>query len=173
MRLTKAELTPELLKKVLKYDPDTGWLTWISKQHSKRIILGSRAGSLVPSTGYRSVTIFGKSYPEHIICWFMYHGKWPEGQIDHDDQVRDHNWIKNLNDVPFLANMRNRKAMKGTVTGHQGVWFNRRRNKYIAEITMNGKKIFQKSFDSAKEAATVRSEKLIELGFHANHGSED
>ena len=173
MKLRKEDLTVDLLRSVLKYDPDTGHLIWIGKSHSKRIVLGSRAGSLVTSTGYRSITIFGRSYPEHILIWFIYYGKWPEGQIDHDDHVRDNNRISNLKDVTFLANMRNRKAMGNTITGHQGVWFNKRRNRYVAEITMNGKKVYQKSFTSAKEAAQARAEELIKLGFHANHGAEN
>lgn len=172
MRVHKQDLTVELVKSVLKYDPDTGHLIWIGKSHSKRIILGARAGSLVKSTGYRSVTVFGRAYQEHVLIWFMYYGEWPKGQVDHEDHVRDHNWISNLKDVSFLENMRNRKAMDGTITGHQGVWFNTRRNKYVAEITMNGKKVYQKSFDSARAAAEARAEELIRLGFHANHGAE-
>ena len=149
MKLCKDDLTPALLKTVLKYDPNTGHLIWISKAHSKRIVIGSRAGSLVPSTGYRSISIFGRSYPEHIICWYIYHGVWPSGQIDHDNHIRDDNRIANLFDVTFLENMRNRKAREDTITGHQGIWFNKRRNRYVAEITMNGKKVYQQSFMSS------------------------
>lgn len=172
MRLRKEDLTPQLLRSVLEYDPNTGHLIWIGKFHNKGIVLGSRAGSLVPSTGYRSITIFGKSYPEHILIWFIYYGKWPEGQIDHEDQVRDHNWISNLRDITFKQNMRNKAALRDTVTGHQGVWYNKRRNRYVAEITMNGKKVYQKSFVTAAEAVEARRKKLIELGFSENHGSE-
>lgn len=171
-KVDKQDLTVELLKSVLKYDPDTGYLIWIGKSHSKRIVLGSRAGSLVKSTGYRSVTVFGRAYQEHVLIWFIYYGKWPEGQVDHKDHIRDHNWISNLQDVTFLQNMRNKQAMSGTITGHQGVWFNKRRGKYVAEITMNGRKVYQKSFDSASAAATARAEELIRLGFHENHGAE-
>lgn len=173
MKLTREELTPEIVRAVLNYDSITGILTWRSKQHSKRIVLGARAGSLVPSTGYRSISLFGKTYPEHIICWYHYHGVWPTGQIDHDDHVRDHNWILNLKDVTFLENMRNRKSLAGTVTGHQGIWYNKRTNRYVAQIVMDGKKVFQKSCKTASEALELREKKLIELGFHKNHGAED
>ncbi len=172
MILSRNQLTPELVREVLNYDSNTGVLTWRSKQHSKRIVLHSRAGSYVPSTGYRSITLFGKSYPEHIICWYHYHGVWPTGQIDHKDQVRDHNWISNLQDISFHQNMLNRKALKGTVTGHQGIWFNKRTNRYVAQIVLNGKKVFQKSCKTANEALALREAKLIELGFSVNHGSE-
>lgn len=172
MKLRKEDLTPQLVRSVLKYDPDSGHLVWISKFHNKGIVLGSRAGSLVPSTGYRSITVFGRSYPEHILIWFHYYGVWPTGQVDHDDQIRDHNWIKNLRDLSFKENMRNKMARNDSITGHQGVWYNRRRNRYVAEITMDGKKVYQKSFVTAAEAVEARRKKLTELGFSANHGSE-
>lgn len=173
MKIDKADLTQELIATVLTYDPNTGHLVWCGKSHSKRIVLGSRAGYRVNSTGYRAINLFGTLYPEHVLIWFIYHGVWPKGQIDHEDHVRDHNWILNLKDVTFLENMRNRKARSDTITGHQGVWYNKRRNRYVAEITMNGKKVYQQSFMSASEAVKARREKLIEFGFHENHGAED
>lgn len=173
MRIRKADLTQELLKSVLNYDPDTGHLIWCGKSHSKRIVLGSRAGHRIDSTGYRSVTVFGTAYQEHILIWFYVHGVWPTGQIDHENHVRDDNRIANLKDVTFLQNMRNRATLKGTITGHQGIWYNKRRNRYVAEITMDGKKIYQKSFMYAAEAVEARRQKLIELGFHENHGAEE
>lgn len=173
MKVRKEDLTQELLKSVLTYDPDTGHLVWCSKSHSKRIVLGSRAGYRVNSTGYRAINLFGTLYPEHVLIWFYCKGEWPKGQIDHDDHVRDNNRIGNLFDVTFLENMRNRKARNDTITGHQGVWYNKRRNRYVAEITMDGKKVYQKSFTSASAAVEARRIKLNELGFHENHGAED
>ena len=68
--------------------------------------------------------------------------------------------------------MRNKAALRDIVTGHQGVWYNKRRNRYVAEITMDGKRVYQKSFVTAAEAVETRRKKLIELGFSENHGSE-
>jgi len=171
MKIAKADLTPEIVDMVLKYDPITGTLTWCSKHHSKRVVVGSRAGNLHKSTGYREVTVFGVKYPEHVICWFLYHRKWPAGQIDHANHKRDDNRISNLNDLTFLQNMRNRAQMKNTVSGMQGIWFNKKRNRWVAEITMDGKKVYQKSFTEQSKALEARRLKLIELGFHENHGS--
>lgn len=172
MKVSRDDLTPELIKTVLSYDPNTGWLTWISKHHSKRILLGARAGSDVPSTGYRSINLFGRSYAEHILIWFMQTGEWPTGQIDHENHQRNDNRWANLKEVTFIENMRNRTAKRDSITGHQGIWFNKRRNRYVAEIAMNGKKVYQQSFTSATEAKVERNKKLIELGFHENHGAE-
>ena len=59
-----------------------------------------------------------------------------------------------------------------TTTGEHGIWYDRVRNKYIAEITMNRKRVYLKRFDDIDEAVAARESKLIELGFHENHGSK-
>lgn len=172
MKIRKEDLTLALVEKVLKYDADTGHLTWISKHCNKRIVIGSRAGSLHKASGYRHITLYGTTYGEHIICFYLHHRRWPEGHVDHGNHIRDDNRAVNLEDVTFLQNMRNRAALKTSITGNQGVWYCKRRERYVAEITMNRKKVWQRTFKSATEAATVRAEKLLELGFHENHGLE-
>lgn len=74
---TKAELTQELLAKVLKYDPLSGTLIWISNFHSKSVVPNSRAGYLKKS-GYRGISLFGATYAEHHLIWFIYYGVWPK-----------------------------------------------------------------------------------------------
>ena len=171
-KTNKADLTQDLIAKVLKYDPISGTLVWISNLHSKRVVPGSRAGCLVKGTGYRTISLFGRSYPEHILIWFIYYGVWPSGQIDHENQVRDDNRISNLRDITKAENARNRSRNPHSKLGEHGIWFNSRTNRYVAEITMNGKKVYQKSFVDIDEAIIQRKAKSLELGFHENHGSQ-
>lgn len=168
---TKTELTQELIAKVLKYDGLSGTFIWISNLHSKSVVPNSRAGYLVSRTGYRGISLFGKSYLEHHLAWFITYGVWPTGQIDHINQQRDDNRIANLREVSVAENSRNRSRRKHTKTGEHGIWYNERTRKYVAEITYNGKKVYQKSFDDPDEAVTERKKKSLELGFHENHGS--
>ena len=171
MELTKEDLTPAIVNSVLNYDPDSGHFTWCSKHHSKRVVVGSRAGYLHKASGYREVALFGRTYKEHILAWFVHYGCWPSGEVDHVDHVRDHNWITNLEDKSHAQNARNKARLTNTVSGMQGIWFNKKRDRWVAEIRMNGKKVWQKSFRYQTDALEARRIKLIELGFHENHGN--
>lgn len=169
--LDKSDITQALVKEYLDYDPQTGELIWIKKP-SKRANLRTRAGSLVSTTGYRSIALFGKSYPEHHVVWLWYHGYWPKQQLDHIDHIRNNNRISNLREVTVGENARNRTRRQNTRTDEAGIWFNRISKRYVAEITKDGKKVYQASFVDIEDAITARKAKLIEHGFHANHGSK-
>lgn len=158
------------LDALLKYEPLTGKLIWKTNIHSKSVVPNTEAGCVAKS-GYRVITLFGLSYPAHHVAWFLHHKVWAEGQLDHQNQQRDDNRLVNLREVTKAENAQNRSRRRETVTGEHGIWFDRRRNKYVAEITMNGKRVYLKRFDNADDAVSERQTKLKELGFHDNHGS--
>lgn len=162
--------TQETLKEFLSYDPNTGELTWIKKP-SKKTVLNSRAGGSSVE-GYRSFTFKGKKYPEHHIVWCWVYGFYPEHQLDHINQVRDDNRIINLREVTKSENARNR-ARGESQLDEAGIWYCQRRQRYVAEITLNGKKVYQKTFIDIDQAIEERRAKAIELGFHENHGKSN
>lgn len=161
-------ISHDVVKEYLDYDEITGHLTWIKKP-SKKTMLNSRAGSSHKSSGYRQVYFMGKTYPEHRLIWFWVYGEYPEHEIDHINHIRDDNRLCNLRQVTHAQNCRNRTRQR-TRIDEAGIWYCRRRKRYIAEITFNQKKIFQRSFDDIDEAISQRKAKLLELGFHENHG---
>lgn len=158
-----------VLKEYFSYDKDTGILTWIKKP-SKKIVLNSRAGSL-NKLGYRTVYFMGKSYQEHRLIWEWYYGYTPIEQIDHINHIRDDNRIDNLREVSIAENARNRTRRDSRVD-EAGIWWCKRRKRYIAEIKFNGKKVYQKSFTDIEQAIKERKAKSLELGFHENHGNK-
>lgn len=164
---TMPKPTQSELLEYLSYEPSTGHLTWIKKAGSSTV-LRSRAGSTSKS-GYRRLTFKGKHYPEHHVIWCMAHGQFPEHQIDHEDQKRDNNIISNLREVTKAVNARNRTRRTNNLD-EAGIWYCSRRERYIAEITVNGKKVYQKSFIEIEDAIAERKAKSLELGFHDNHG---
>ena len=171
MQVDKQNLTKQLVDEVLKYSTESGELTWISNKYSKSIVPRTRAGCVIKRTGYRQVSLFGKSYAEHRLIWFIKTGKWPTGEIDHIDQNRSNNSWANLREVTKAENARNRSRRPDTKVGEHGIWYNERTGKYVAEITLNGKKVYQKSFDDPDKAVEERKAKSLELGFHENHGN--
>lgn len=167
MSIIESTLTHELLTSYLKYNETKGEFTWI-KRPNKNIHLHTRAGTK-NSAGYRVISLFGKRYLEHRLAWFYVHGEMPEHEIDHINQIRDDNRISNLRQVTRSENQRN-KTRKDSRVDEIGIWWCRRRKRYIAEITLNGKKVYQKSFTDIDEAIQQRKAKALELGFHENHG---
>lgn len=169
MTIKKDDLTLEQVNKVLKYNEHSGELTWISKESSRSVVVDTRAGTK-HKNGYRYIQLYGNSYPEHRLIWFIKTGNFPSGVIDHINHKRDDNRWSNLRDVSFSENMRNQTVLKGTRTGEQGIWYCKRRKRYIAELTYEGKKVMQRSFINFDEAKEAREKLMAELGFHHNHG---
>lgn len=163
-------LTQAELQEYLHYDTDTGIFTWIKKPNNK-ILKGSRAGSL-NKAGYRNIDLLGKKYVAHRLAWLYVHGNFPDGIIDHINHERDDNRLCNLREVSHAENMRNRIRNSNTRVDEAGIWWCKRRKRYIAEITLNRKKVYQKSFTDIDEAINQRKAKLLELGFHENHGEK-
>ena len=172
--------SPEYLHKCLRYDAATGALTWCSrpqdhfanKQAWKRwnnIFSGTEAGRL-HHKGYRQVKINGRQYLAHRIIWAMFHGVWPEGQIDHIDGDRLNNRISNLRDVEQRINQRNAKMQSNNTSGVNGVSWGKRRQKWIAQITIDGKQKYLGCFDTVEDAAAARKAADVENGFTARHG---
>jgi len=147
------KVTYERLTEVLHYDSVTGIFTW-KKAPGPRSTIGTRAGSK-KSGGYRHIGIDGKRYDEHQLAWFYTHKTWPIYEIDHIDTITDHNWILNLQDIPHKYNTQRinhpRKSNKCKCTGvHQQT-----KNRYRAQIMVNGLKIYLGSFTTMKLASAA------------------
>ena len=154
------KLTVGEIRNILNYDPETGIITWKSSRYKTRI--GKEAGN-VSSTGYRKIKINKKFYLSHRVAWAIYHGAWPENIIDHIDGSRSNNKIENLRDVTPSANQHNViNPSKKNKHGMLGVSFFASRNKYTAQIAVNGKDKFLGHFDTKEEAyhAYIEAKKI-------------
>ena len=182
------ELTAEIARELLTYNPDTGKLFWKErpakyfknpKWHMKSwnnkwagkealtAITRRKSGQIAKLDG----RLLNKKYSTHRIVWLIYYGEWPKNQIDHINQDPTDNRIKNLRDVTCSENNKNRTLQNNSTTGYAGVSFYKRHKKYRAEIYINKIKKHLGYYDTVEEAAAARAVANINYNFHPNHGN--
>lgn len=120
----------------------------IARRHSP---VGSVAGTLDVSNGYRRVRVGGVRLKEHRVAFAMHHGHWPAGEVDHIDGDRQNNRPANLRDVSRAENGQNqRRPRKGSRSGLLGVIAHG--NRWRAEIKSHGKTKNLGAFATPEEA---------------------
>jgi hypothetical protein len=146
------KITPEHVREVLNYDPKTGNFYW-RKKVAQRVHVGDYAGSKHHS-GYLSIFILGKSHRAHRLAWLHYYGEQPPKFIDHINNVRNDNRIKNLRSATAEINNQNRRgAPKNSASGLLGVA--RNGNNWQAYIRIQNKPTYLGTFKTPEEAHQV------------------
>lgn len=166
-------LTAERAREAFDYDPETGALTW-KVTRPGGVKAGRVAGCVVrfaaARTSYRRVGIDGVDYLAHRVCWLLWHGTWPEDEIDHIDGDGVNNRIANLRAATHAINMRNHPKHLRNKSGATGVYRQRARRKWTAEIHVDGRRLHLGQFESLDEAAYVRELAQKVYGYHPTHG---
>lgn len=179
--------SPELLRKLLRYDPETGNFIWLrrdaalcapgrmanSEQMANRwngMHAGKPAFRQKNRKGYLTGKVAGRFFSAHRVAYAMHHGRWPVDQIDHINGVRDDNRIVNLREVDITENSRNTKRSSANTSGRVGVGWHKLIGKWAAYISVQRKMQHLGYYDTRDEAIAVREAAEKRLGFHANHG---
>lgn len=163
--MAKKELPPiELLRKLLRYDPDSGLMFWrerssemfsserISKGWNKKYS-GKPAINSPDTHGYLMGTLCGWSLPRaHRVAWALATGAWPEDEIDHINGVRSDNRLVNLRPATRSQNRANIDKSWSNKSGYKGVRLDARSGKWRAQITKDGISTFLGTFDSPEDA---------------------
>ena len=176
------ELPVELLRTLLRYEPETGYLFWkerpvsMFKDHGGRYTAewshktfnqkhaGKRALTALTDKGYCSGGIFGRVYTAHRVAWALHHGSWPSDglEIDHINRDRQDNRIENLRLATRTQNGHN-KVMRRENSNYMGVNFFKPTGKWVARIVKDKQIYHLGTFSDPKEAARVRDVKALEL----------
>lgn len=145
-------LTPERLREVLTYNPETGVWTW--NKTAKWNKEGQVAGC-INAGGYRAIVIDQKLYYGHRLAWFWMKGEWPQDHIDHEDTDRSNNrWI-NLRAATYSTNLANRGSPKNNTSGFKGVSFCKMTGRWRANICVEGRQISLARTDTREQAAQI------------------
>lgn len=116
------EWVKDELKSRLDYDPDTGKLTWATREgntYFNENFAGKEVGQKwVDKNGYHHATVritFGRREVTFVtarLCWFVMTSDWPEHTIDHINRDSWDNRWSNLRDVTQSENNQNKGFYK-------------------------------------------------------------
>ncbi len=124
-------LTPERLRELLDYDPDTGIFTRKASA-TRRDRVGKVAGCREPSGRWR-IRVEGVLHLAHRLAWLHFYGKWPQLDLDHFDCNPLNNRIANLREATKLLNAQNVRGTRiDSLTKTLGI--SKRKNKFMARM---------------------------------------
>jgi hypothetical protein len=173
-------LDPELVSKLVDYNPITGILTWKVRDLSSSKSLNSwsawnskfagKEAICCVSEGYKVGAITKVKVKAHRVAWCIHHGYWPKGQIDHINGNGLDNRIENLRDVNNSENQRNSRIRSVNTSGHMGVHYEKRSGKWMAYIGNEGELLTIGYYSNKDDAIKARVDMEVFLGYHDNHG---
>ncbi|BAK66879.1 conserved hypothetical protein [Sphingobium sp. SYK-6] len=177
----RSDITPELCRQLLRYEPETGklfWrkrgMEWFSDRRSYSTwnakYAGREAFLVRTEDGYLKGLLLRSSFRASRVVWAIVHGVWPKGEIDHINGVKDDNRVANLRDVPRSVNARNRGMRRNNRSGITGVKLDLNSLRWHATIRGNGKNLFLGSFENRVDAIAARKAAEVEFGYSEGHG---
>lgn len=175
--------TSEILRQLLIYEPDTGKLFWRERpvsffndtagrtaEHScscwNARYAGTEALACPDKDGYLHGGIFGRLHKAHRVIWAMQTGEWPKGELDHEDTDRSNNRWGNIREATRSEQMQNQRLPESNSSGVKGVSWHKDRQKWQANITVNGRRKYLGLFDDLRLAEARVIEEREKLHGH-------
>lgn len=160
--------TPDQLRQLMRYEPETGKLFWKERPESMfrssgRISAGVRQKQwnsryadkeaiTANCNGYLYGNISKRSIYAHQIAWAIFHGRHADQMIDHINGIKDDNRIGNLREASPAQNACNGR-LRGGVSKYAGVRSSSRGKPWWACIRIDGKKVYLGGYDREEDAA--------------------
>jgi hypothetical protein len=154
--------TASQLRVRLDYDPATGIFTW----HKRKPIWpydltwNSRyAGNTAGSTDRKNrvvIKINGVPYFAHRLAWVWMTGEWPDLEIDHHDGNPSNNRWSNLRVATSSQNSMNSRLRSDNTSGFKGVYWDRRCQRWHAQVMLSNKRRSLGHFDTPEAAKLAR-----------------
>lgn len=157
-KIKDAPFTQAYLRQILQYDEETGVFTWRVRLPQSQIrnlwnrrYAGKEAGHIMPS-GYSTIRLKPRHFYAHQLAWFYVYGEWPTCDIDHINMERSDNRISNLRKATRSQNKGNVKAHPRNTSGTRGVVWDKHRQKWRAQIMINGRQTNLGRYDTFADA---------------------
>ncbi len=132
------------------------WRSCPSKPTHWNTRCAGKIAGYTDAKGYRCVRVMGTTYKIHRLIYALFYNDLGSREIDHIDRDPLNNAIENLRPVTRLQNLRNMISREGVTSMFVGVSWSKRDNKWISQITHNGKVKWLGSYDSEIDAAKAR-----------------
>lgn len=127
------------------------WRIWNGRYADKQV------GTLDRVHGYFvfTLTFKGKKhrYSVHRVIWALAHSCWPEHEIDHINGITTDNLLVNLREATRRQNNQNHGPSRRNSSGYRGVYWDKFRNKWVADITIDYRSHHLGRFQTREEAA--------------------
>jgi hypothetical protein len=148
------------LKRLVTYSPLTG--LFIAKEPRPPVRSGDVLGWRNPQGNY--VCVRRRSYKANRLAWYYMTGEWPgDLHIDHINGCNSDDRWENLRICTNAENSRNTKLSKRNTSGHKGVMWYARHQKWTASIRVDRKLKYLGYFDDIQDAIAARQQAEIEL----------
>jgi hypothetical protein len=144
-------LTPERLREVLDYDPETGVFRWKIVPRGKRKA-GDVAGGY-NQLGYLVIGIDREIYRAQRLVWLYVYGHWPTKPLDHINRDKTDNRLSNLREVTPSQNSWNSSLFRNNTSGVKGVY--KVGKKWRVLIQSNGRRKSLGTYDTVERACAI------------------
>ena len=161
----------DYIKTILSYDENTGIFTWLVDRNRFKC-KGKEAGCVNPR-GYNIIVINGRGYRAHQLAMLFKTNIFSSNGIDHINGNKSDNRASNLRFCNQKDNSKNRLLSKSNSTGFNGVYFNKQKKKFTAQIRVDNRLVYLGAFNEKEDAIAARKKANIEYSFHKNHGRKD
>ena len=168
------QLTQDDVRRALDYDPETGSLTWrtrADRDHSWNMRFSGEVAGNTTRTGYRILHMSAGMFLAHRLIWIWMTGDMPDGNIDHINRDRADNRWCNLRLASASQNAMNSGLREANTSGVKGVSWSKGKRRWIAFITLNGRRRHLGSSTMIEEAKRIREAAEAEhFGEYAHKG---
>jgi hypothetical protein len=166
----RKEVTIEMLREMIDYNPETGDMVW--KEREGRARGRATAGQPVgcPRPPYRTVNIYRNKLYVHRVAFALTHGRWPEPFCDHINGNPEDNRACNLREATHLESAHNIRGHKRSRSGVKGVAWHPKNRRWTTRVSHNRRTFTFGCYATVEEAAqAVRAGRERLHGEFARH----